>query len=74
MNSERIEELERQIAELKRQWPAHSVSPTMLQRLDELEEELEREQTTSIRPMEDIQPKEATEGENNAKAKGHVGL
>lgn len=54
MNSERIEELERQIAELKRQWPAHSVSPTMLQRLDELEEELEREQTTSIRPLEDV--------------------
>jgi hypothetical protein len=43
MNSERIEELEKQIAELKRRWPAHSVPPTMLQQLDELEEELERE-------------------------------
>jgi len=43
MGSERIEELERQIAELKRRWPAHSVPPTMLQQLDELEEELERE-------------------------------
>jgi ubiquinone/menaquinone biosynthesis C-methylase UbiE len=43
MSSERIEELERQIAELKRRWPAHSVPPTMLQQLDELEEELERE-------------------------------
>jgi hypothetical protein len=43
MNSERIEEPEKQIAELKRRWPAHSVPPTMLQQLDELEEELERE-------------------------------
>lgn len=42
MSSERIEELERQIVELKRRWPAHSVPPTMLQRLDELDEELER--------------------------------
>jgi hypothetical protein len=43
MSSERIEELERQIAELKRCWPAHSVPPTMFQQLDELEEELEHE-------------------------------
>jgi hypothetical protein len=43
MSSERIEDLKRQIAELKRRWPAHSVPPTMLQQLDELEEELERE-------------------------------
>jgi hypothetical protein len=43
MNNERIEELEKQIAELKRRWPAHSVPPTMLQQLDELEEALERE-------------------------------
>ena len=43
ISSERREELERQIAELKRRWPAHSVPPTMLQQLDELEEESERE-------------------------------
>ncbi len=59
MSSERIKELEKQIAELKRRWPAHSVPPTMLQQLDELEEELERER------------KRATEKENDAKAKGH---
>ena len=41
MNNERIIELEKQIADLKKQWPAHSVPPAMLQRLDELEEELE---------------------------------
>jgi hypothetical protein len=39
---ERIKVLEEQIVELKRQWPAHSVPPTMLQRLDDLEDELER--------------------------------
>ena len=55
MNSERIKELEKQIAELKRRWPAHSVPPTMLQQLDELEEELEREL------------KKATEEENDTK-------
>jgi len=38
MNSERIKELEKQIAELKRRWPAHLVPPTMLQQLEELEE------------------------------------
>jgi len=43
MNSERIKELEKQIADLRSRWPAHSVPPTMLQRLDELEEKLERE-------------------------------
>ena len=28
---------------MKSQWPKHSVSPAMIQQLDELEEELERE-------------------------------
>jgi hypothetical protein len=43
VTSERIKELERQIAELESRWPAHSVPPAMLQQLEELEEELERE-------------------------------
>jgi len=43
MGSERIKELERQIAELQNRWPAHSVPPAMLQQLEELEEEMERE-------------------------------
>ena len=62
MSSERIEELKEQIAELKRRWPAHSVPPAMLQQLDELEEELERE------------VKKATEEKNSAKAGGPGGL
>lgn len=40
--SDRIKELEKQIEELKSRWPAHSVKPDMVQRLDELEEELEK--------------------------------
>jgi len=40
MNS--IAELERQIADLKARWPAHSVAPSMLQQLEELEEALEK--------------------------------
>ena len=62
MNSERSKELEKQIAELKSRWPAHSVPPTMFQQLDELEEELEREL------------KKATEEKSSAKAEGHGGL
>ena len=57
MSSERIEKLEKQIAELKSRWPAHSVPPTMLQQLDELEEALERER------------KKATEGKKVASSR-----
>ncbi len=38
----RIQELRREIADLKARWPKHSVPPAMLMRLEELEEELER--------------------------------
>lgn len=43
----RIQAVEGQIADLKKRWPAHSTPPAMLQRLDELEEELEREQAAA---------------------------
>ena len=43
MSENRIEELKKQISELKSQWPKHTVPPGMIQQLDELEEELERE-------------------------------
>lgn len=43
-NQEQIVELQRQIVELKKSWPAHSVPPSLLQRLEELEEELEKAQ------------------------------
>jgi hypothetical protein len=49
MSNDRIKELESQIAELKRRWPAHSVPPTLLEQLDELEEELERALADEIR-------------------------
>ena len=39
--SKRILALEEQIAELKANWPAHSVQPWMLQQLEDLEAELE---------------------------------
>jgi hypothetical protein len=42
VNDEPIKELERQIDDLKKRWPAHSAPPSMLQQLDELEEELDR--------------------------------
>ncbi len=43
MSTDRIKELEAQIEDLKRRWPAHSVPPALLQQLDELEEALEEE-------------------------------
>ncbi len=38
--TKQIEMLEAEIAALKKQWPAHSVSPALLQRLDDLEDAL----------------------------------
>jgi hypothetical protein len=58
MSNGRVRELEGQIAELKSRWPSHSVPPTMLQQLEELEEELEREL------------RKAAEGLANAQADG----
>jgi hypothetical protein len=43
MSSERITELQEQIAELNRRWPAHSPPPSMLEQLEELEAQLEEE-------------------------------
>ena len=39
----RISELQEQIASLKQRWPAHSTPPVLMQRLDELEDELAAE-------------------------------
>jgi hypothetical protein len=39
---QRLEELERQIEDLKRSLPAHSIPTAMLLKLEELEEELEQ--------------------------------
>ena len=62
MTSERIGELEKQIAELKSRWPAHSVPPMMFQQLDELEQELEREL------------RKATKDRSSAQADGEDGV
>ena len=43
MKKNRIEELRKQIEELKNRWPAHSVPAAMMEQLDELEEELRLE-------------------------------
>ena len=42
MNSERINELEGRVEELKSRIPPHSVPPRMLEELESMEEELER--------------------------------
>jgi hypothetical protein len=40
MKDKRIQDLKEKIAELKKRWPAHSISAALLQELDDLEEEL----------------------------------
>ena len=47
MDDKRVKEIEDEIADLKDRWPAHSVPPRMWQRLEELEEELDREKKRS---------------------------
>jgi len=42
MSTDRIKEIEDEIADLKARWPAHSVPPSMWQKLEELEDELEK--------------------------------
>jgi hypothetical protein len=51
-----MEQIEAQIAELKGRLPAHSVPPQMLQRLEELESELEETERAMV--------KESHAGEN----------
>jgi len=41
MSDDKVKEIEERLAALKKQWPAHSVPPAMLQQLDDLEDELE---------------------------------
>jgi len=41
LNKKLVEEIEKQISELKARFPAHSVPPRMWQQLEELEEKLE---------------------------------
>jgi tRNA-Thr(GGU) m(6)t(6)A37 methyltransferase TsaA len=43
MSKDRIAELEMEIKRLKESWPAHSTPPSMMERLDTLEEELTKE-------------------------------
>lgn len=40
--AEKIKELEKDLADLRKRLPAHSVKPYMLQEIEKLEEELER--------------------------------
>jgi len=51
MSYSKVVELEKQIEDLKRRLPAHSVPPSMMQQLEELEDELaearERERNDS---------------------------
>ena len=43
VDHKKVEEIKRQIADLEKRWPAHSTPPALMQQLDELEAELEKE-------------------------------
>ena len=47
MSDDKVKELQEQIADLKKRWPAHSTPPAMMEQLDELEEQLKREISSS---------------------------
>jgi hypothetical protein len=49
MNTDKIKELERKVTELKQSIPPHSVKPEMLVKLEELEEELQKEKSKGER-------------------------
>jgi tRNA (adenine37-N6)-methyltransferase len=53
MDKEKVDGLKKQIEELKMRWPAHSVPPAMMEQLDELEEELSKEELILIGGMDD---------------------
>jgi hypothetical protein len=42
VSEDKVKEIKDKIADLKARWPAHSVPPSMWQRLEELEDELEK--------------------------------
>ena len=42
MSTDRVKEIEDKLADLKARWPAHSVPPSMWQKLEEREDELEK--------------------------------
>jgi len=42
MATDKVKEIEERIADLKARWPAHSVHPSMVQELEDLEDELEK--------------------------------
>ena len=48
MTSERVKTIEREMADLKRRWPPHSVPPHMLEKLDELEDALKEAKKADI--------------------------
>jgi len=62
--NDRIKELEKQIEDLMRRWPAHSVKPAMVQRLDGLEEELKKAREEAREDKD----------EDAKKTSGHIGL
>ena len=49
MSKDKVGEIENKIADLKARWPAHSVPPSMWQKLEALEEELEKAQKAEKR-------------------------
>lgn len=49
----RIKQLEQELENLKQQWPAHSVSPALLQRLDDLEDALDEAKAEASAAQDD---------------------
>ncbi len=55
MSQERVRGIEEEIADLRARWPAHSVPPSMWQKLEELENELEEAKAmTEASPFDEL--------------------
>lgn len=60
MTDNRIQLLQKEIDDLKKRWPAHSIPPALMEQLDELESQL-AEELEKLRLGENKDQKESTQ-------------
>ena len=56
IHNDEVEKIKAQISSLKARWPAHSVSPALMEELDELEEALEKAIAAAQNEPDQLEP------------------
>jgi len=51
VEEDKVRDIEKKIADLKARWPAHSVPPSMWQKLEDLDDELEEAKKAGDSPL-----------------------